>query len=160
MKIILWILLGIALIGLDQWSKLTIDQNFRGEENTYIPVIENVFHIVYVKNRGVTFGMLKDIPTELRKPILVVFPVGIVGLLTYFFIRARGKEALTSLCLTLIIAGAIGNIIDRIRLDYVIDFLYVNIGVMWWPAFNVADSVIVVGTILLSIQILQGKRVF
>jgi signal peptidase II len=160
MKIIVWIALGAALIGLDQWSKWAIEQTFRGQENTYFPVIENVFHLVFVENRGVTFGMLKDIPGWLRTPVLVIIPLGIVGLLLFFFIRQKGREKLTSLCLSLIIAGAIGNIIDRIWRGSVIDFLYFNIYVMWWPAFNVADSVIVIGTILLSWQIFRGKRVF
>ena len=62
--------------------------------------------------------------------------------------------------LIVILGGAIGNIFDRIFYGYVVDFIQVNIYIMWWPAFNIADSVIVIGMALLCIEVLRGKQIF
>ncbi|MFH1727454.1 MAG: signal peptidase II [Pseudomonadota bacterium] len=156
--IIYSIIIG-SLTFLDILTKQIIVKHL-GPGNNFIPVIKNFFHIVYVENRGVTFGMLRNIPEALRMPILVIIPVIIIFFLFYILYKLKGKEFISEIALCCILAGAFGNIHDRIRYDYVVDFIYFNLGFMWWPAFNVADAVIVIGTCLLSIEIIRGKKIF
>jgi signal peptidase II len=134
----------IFLSFLDQLTKYAIAHNLK---NNLIIVIQNFFHIVYIENTGITFGLLRDLPIALKKPILIFLPVIIMGLILYILYKTKEEEISTHIALSFIISGAIGNIIDRIRLNYVIDFLYFNLYFFWWPAFNVADACVVVGMV-------------
>ena len=142
------------ILALDQATKLYVDANFRLHET--VPVIRGFFHLTYVRNKGAAFGILAD--NAVRIPFFItVSIVAMLGIIWYLRqIRADQKLALFSL--SLIFSGAFGNLIDRIRLGEVIDFLDVFWQRHHWPAFNVADSAITVGVTLLFIEMWREDR--
>lgn len=144
---------GIGVL-LDQLSKLYIDNSFELYES--VTVLENFFHITYIRNRGAAFGILSD--NALRLPFFIVVSlIAIVGIIWYLR-HLRNEQKLSILSLGLILSGAIGNLIDRVRLGEVIDFVDVHWYNYHWPAFNVADSAICVGVGLLMIETWREER--
>ncbi|MGL5328289.1 MAG: signal peptidase II [Peptostreptococcaceae bacterium] len=133
------------LIGLDQISKYWA-LNYLKEVGS-IPVIENMFHLTYVENRGAAFGMLQNNQMVFVVVALLASIVGLYYLHTKKIHHISGKVGIL-----LIISGAIGNLIDRVRLGFVVD--YFDFRIIWEYVFNVADVFVVVGTILLCIYIL------
>jgi signal peptidase II len=132
-----------GIIVLDQLTKILIQRNFALHES--LEVIENVFHITFVPNYGAAFGILKD------KTFFFILTSLIVIISFLFYLKYVPKEKkVLRYALVLQIGGAVGNLIDRIRLGYVIDFLDFRV----WPVFNVADMAIVFGVGLLIYQIL------
>ncbi|QSQ09803.1 Lipoprotein signal peptidase [Koleobacter methoxysyntrophicus] len=132
-----------GIIVLDQLTKILIQRNFALHES--LGVIENVFHITFVPNYGAAFGILKD------KTFFFILTSLIVIISFLFYLKYVPKEKkILRYALVLQIGGAVGNLIDRIRLGYVIDFLDFRV----WPVFNVADMAIVFGVGLLIYQIL------
>ncbi|MDY6849416.1 MAG: signal peptidase II [Thermodesulfobacteriota bacterium] len=142
------------IVALDQATKLYIDHSFRLYES--VTVIENLFNITYVRNQGAAFGILSE--SAYRIPFFItVSLVAAVGILWYLSrLGADKKKAVFAL--SLIFAGALGNLIDRIRFGEVIDFLDVHWHQYHWPAFNMADSAITVGVALLLIDIWREER--
>lgn len=116
-----------------------------------ITVIKNFFNLVYVENYGIAFGMFKN------KVMFFIFTNCIISAVMAFMIyKFRYKSIPVTVCLSLILGGAIGNLIDRIRLGYVIDYLSFTI---FPPVFNLADSAIVVGAMLLSLLLIFNKDI-
>ena len=115
-----------------------------------IPVIENIFHLTYVENPGAAFGILQD-----QRWVFIIATVLTLGFIVWFLRNIDPDVKLLRCGLALIVAGAIGNLIDRILLGYVIDFLDFRV----WPVFNVADISVVVGTGLTILVILFYDRV-
>jgi len=147
-------IISIVIVALDQATKLYVDANFRLHES--IPVISGLFNLTYVRNKGAAFGILAD--NAVRIPFFItVSIVAMLGILWYVR-RIRNDQHLAIFSLSLIFAGALGNLIDRIRLGEVIDFLDVYWQRYHWPAFNVADSAITVGVTLLLIDMWREDR--
>lgn len=139
---LLWTLLIIAFVYLDQMSKYLAVIFLKGEAS--FPLWQDVLHLTYVENRGAAFGMLKDH----RWVFMIISTVAIIGLIAYLsFHHKDGK--LQSLSFSMMIAGGIGNMIDRIVLGYVIDFI--DFTLIDFAVFNVADSFVCVGVGLLMI---------
>jgi len=146
------------LIIADQLSKGAIQTNlFYGQS---IPVIEGFFSIAYVKNTGAAFGFLADGALILRQILFLFLPVVFCFWIFYAMIKSLKGPYYLSLAYALILAGAIGNLIDRFSLGYVVDFL-----LFYWkdernhfPAFNVADSCISVAAFLLMIDFYQQYK--
>jgi signal peptidase II len=114
-----------------------------------------VFNLVMVWNRGVSFGAFSDGSAAMGW-VLTGFALAIVvGLLFWLW---RAKDRLTAIAVGLIIGGAIGNVVDRVRIGAVADFLDVHIGNYHWPAFNLADSAITIGVGLILLEALLGER--
>lgn len=149
------LLITTALVlPLDQATKALIMARFKLYES--VTVIEHVFNITYVRNKGAAFGILSESPY--RIPFFItVTAVAVVGLLWYL-LRSRHGSAWLHASLSLIFAGALGNLIDRIRFGEVIDFLDVHWYQHHWPAFNVADSAITVGVALMLIDLWREER--
>jgi signal peptidase II len=127
------------------------------EFGSYVPVT-SYFNLVHVHNPGAAFGFLARAPESTRLPFFLgisVAAVGIIGWLVYK--AAAGKIAYVS-GLGLVLGGAVGNFIDRIRFGYVIDFLDFFVGTSHWPAFNVADIAISVGVGLLILDMIGEER--
>ena len=115
----------------------------------------NFFNIVFTWNPGASFSMLRGVG-ETAPIIMVVLTAFIIGLITYYlFARAPKYERAP---LALIVGGAIGNLIDRVRFGAVVDFLDFHIGGWHWPAFNIADSCIVIGVAWLLISFVLARR--
>lgn len=149
------ILAAVGIAVADQWSKAWIVARFNPYEAK--AVIVDFFHLVHIRNTGVAFGLLSNLDPKWVNPLLIaatVFAIG--GVIAYIhFLPRRGPAPFG---LGLILGGALGNLIDRARLGYVVDFLDVHWHHHHWPAFNVADIGISVGVILLLLDMLVGPH--
>lgn len=148
----LFTLPAVVIIVLDQISKLLIVRGMHIFES--IPVISGFFNLVHIRNRGMAFGLMNRPGSDFSFYFLVTATIVAVSLLVFWFSRLKNEERRLILGLSLILGGAIGNLIDRLRFHEVIDFLDFYIGPYHWPAFNVADSAITVGTFWVAINIL------
>lgn len=137
-----------AIIALDQILKNVL---IKALADGPITVIKNFFSLVYVENYGIAFGMFKD------KTLFFIITQSIISvLIVYFIYKFHNKSIPMAICLSMILGGAIGNLIDRIRFGYVVDYLSFTI---FPPVFNLADSAIVVGAILLSLIFVFNKEI-
>jgi signal peptidase II len=143
-----------SLLALDQVSKLVIYHTVPLHQSN--EVIAGFFSIVHVQNRGAAFGLLAHIPGAAH--IFLITSLIAIALILVYFHWIKEGEVWTPICLSLILTGAVGNLIDRFRLGSVIDFLDFHYHGWHWPAFNVADSSITIGVILLAIKILWGEK--
>ncbi|KMT21438.1 signal peptidase II [Clostridium cylindrosporum] len=143
-------ILGIIL--LDQFSKYMAKFFFEGGNDKVL--IEGMFSLTYLENRGAAFGIFKD-----QKFILIgLTAIVIISLIVYLY-RHKKITKLLRISLILIIGGAVGNLIDRIYLGYVVDFFHFYIkDIFDWPVFNIADISVVCGTTLMAIAILFSKE--
>lgn len=144
---VLFGLLFLLVVILDQTTKLLALRAF--EPGEIRSVIEGFFNLTLTFNRGVAFGLFADFGDGVRHLLLALSAVGALAAVVYFFVREYGHDLVGRSALVLILGGAIGNIIDRVRLGMVIDFLDFYLGEYHWPAFNVADSAICVGVFVL-----------
>ncbi|MBQ1194946.1 MAG: signal peptidase II [Clostridia bacterium] len=144
----LWIILLVLIIFADQLSKWLVVALLQGKESVY--VIPGVLRFTYVENDGAAFGMLDDH----RWVFLVLSTVMIIALIFYIVkYKPSSKWVMTSLIL--IVGGGIGNMIDRILLGYVIDFIdFCAFPQLWRWVFNIADSAVCVGTFMLSVWLI------
>ena len=158
MKKALFFFLSIVFIILaDQWVKLEILNRFDYGES--VPVILNFFSITYVRNTGAAFGFLATANPSFRVPFFLIVPI-IAMVVLGFLYRDLPKDArIRSMALGLVSGGALGNLIDRVRLGYVVDFLDFHWRNWHFPAFNVADSAITIGAICLILdELLRVRR--
>jgi signal peptidase II len=151
-----WILAIVFVIclALDQASKFLIKRHIPLHQAR--DVIPGLFAIVHVENKGAAFGMLANLPWS-GTFFIVISLIAIVFISVYFRWLKEG-EVWLPLCLALVLTGAVGNLIDRFRLGSVVDFLDVQYRGWHWPAFNVADSCITIGVLLLALKILWGEK--
>ena len=110
-----------------------------------ITVIPGFFNLIHIYNPGGAFGFLSGSPSELRHFFFVIASVVAMGLILFLYAKTPPGHGLLEFGLSLILGGAVGNIIDRIRIGKVIDFLDIYVKGIHWPAFNVADSAITIG---------------
>jgi signal peptidase II len=150
----LWI--SVVVVLLDQATKWVVDR-FMGLHETQ-EVIDGLVRLTYVRNRGAAFGVLSD--AELPYQAFLFAAVSLLALfaIAVYAWRLPTGSRIPRLALSLIIGGALGNLIDRIRLGYVIDFVDVYWRTHHWPAFNVADSCISIGVCLLVVDMLRAPR--
>lgn len=141
-------ILVIIVVILDQLSKVLTLKYLKPIRD--IPIIKNIFHLTYVENRGAAFGILQN-----QKLFFVVFSFLILGAI-WFYARNNKLNKVMKIGFSLVAGGAIGNLIDRIRLGFVVD--YFNFNLINFPVFNIADSAVVIGTILIGIFILKHDR--
>ncbi|HEY6872018.1 MAG TPA: signal peptidase II [Geobacteraceae bacterium] len=154
-KYIILAVVSATVLVIDQATKLYIDRTM--DLQTSITVVENFFNITYLRNRGAAFSFLAGFRYRLQFFIMVSLLASAVILAV--FRRLRPDQRFSAFSLSLIFSGALGNLIDRVRLGEVIDFLDAHWYSHHWPAFNVADSAICVGVFLLAIDMfLEEKR--
>ncbi|OGT97691.1 MAG: signal peptidase II [Geobacteraceae bacterium GWC2_48_7] len=147
-------LIASASLVLDQASKVYIDRSMSLYQS--IPVIDGLFNIFYIRNKGAAFSFLSNVSWRLPFFIMVSTVASLVILIA--LLKLRDDQKLAQVSLALIFSGAVGNLIDRIRLGEVIDFLDVYWRTYHWPAFNVADSCICIGVALLALDMLKEER--
>lgn len=147
---ILLICIVVGGIVLDQISKLLVVA-FLKPVGT-LPLIPNVFHFTYLENDGAAFGML----SEHRWIFMVISSVAILAIGVYLFRFCR-ESMLFRVSLAMIVSGGVGNMIDRIRLGYVIDFIDFRAFSFWKWIFNVADALVVVGCILIFLSVILDE---
>ena len=149
---LLW--LAPAILIIDQLTKVYVDRNFFRHES--VTVFENFFHFTYVRNQGGAFGILSD--SAYRLPFFIVVSlVAVIGILWYYS-KLQPEQNLLRYALALVLSGALGNLIDRIRLGEVVDFIDVHWYQYHWPAFNIADSAICIGVGLLLIDLWREEQ--
>jgi signal peptidase II len=142
---------ALAVVALDQITKLAIVHSVRMYDS--VPVVNGFFNLVHVRNRGIAFGMMNQHNLSFTFYFLFAVSLGAIALLLFWSLRLKENDTLTCVGLSLILGGAIGNLLDRIRLQEVIDFLDFYFGSYHWPAFNLADSAITVGTFWVAITL-------
>lgn len=148
-------LIALSVVLLDRLTKWTIAKDISLHDS--IQVIPGFFRLTHVENRGAAFGLFADSPTQWKIAMLVLFSVVALIVVTALLWRNSHSMMTTGIGLALILGGAIGNLWDRLLNGRVVDFLLFYVGQYQWPAFNVADSAIVVGAGLLAIEILFAK---
>lgn len=142
-----WFALAALVVLADQAAKALVLARFApGERLELAPF----FNLVLVYNKGAAFSFLSD-AAGWQKPLLVAFAIGAAAIVSVLIVR-RPSERLLCSGLALILGGALGNVIDRLRFGEVVDFLDFHAGAYHWPAFNVADSAITVGAVLLIVE--------
>jgi signal peptidase II len=151
-NIILSILPAGLIVIIDQITKIVIDNTISFHES--INVIGGFFNLVHVRNRGMAFGLMNRPDVNLGFYILVAATIIAVILLSYWLYTLKQGENSLRFGLSLILGGAMGNLIDRVRLGEVIDFLDIYINTYHWPSFNVADSAITVGTVFVAYNLI------
>lgn len=146
----------VAGVVLDQISKFLVVRTIPlGEQ---IPVIEGFFNLVFIYNRGAAFGLFSNLSPQFAWIFFIITTSLVLGVVAYLWWRLPGDQTLAAVGFSLIFAGAVGNLIDRIRLGQVIDFLDFHIGRYHWPAFNVADSLVCVGAGFLLWFIIREEK--
>jgi len=140
-------LLIALMVALDQYTKHLILADWTVGDT--VPVLPGFFSLTYVRNRGGAFGLMADLPEAWRVGFFVAFAVLTVAGLAWMLRETPREDLVQRLALTGVIGGAIGNLYDRVRYGEVVDFLDVYVRDWHWPAFNVADSFITCGVVLL-----------
>jgi signal peptidase II len=152
-----YVLLAIGIILLDLWTKHLVLQSFMLHESREI--IPGLFNLVFVQNTGAAFGLGARAASPLVPLLLNVGAIGVFFIVVVYSLRTAISDRLLQTGLHLILGGAVGNLIDRFRFGWVVDFLdvYVTIGGRehHWPAFNVADSAISIGIVLLFLDMFR-----
>ncbi len=143
-----WLGLSILIIILDQWSKLSVTATMQLYESIQIMPY---FNLTYVRNEGAAFSFLSD-AGGWQRWLFAGLALAISLIITVWILRLKKQELLLAVALSLVLGGAIGNLIDRIAYGYVIDFLDVYYQDKHWPAFNVADSAICMGVFLMLLE--------
>lgn len=142
-----YLVLAAAVIVVDAWTKALVSA--RIDLHEAIPLIPNLLQLVHVRNTGAAFGIGASSDSQIVPLLLNVGAIGVFCAVVVYTVRASVADLLLQTGLHLILGGAIGNLIDRFRLGYVVDFVDVYWRTHHWPAFNVADSAICIGIALL-----------
>ncbi len=146
--------LAVILI-VDQLTKWIIDRTMPLHYS--IPVIDGFLSLTYIRNTGAAFGIFADSHAAFRLPFLIVVSLVAIGFILTMLRRLPQQEKGLITALSLILGGAIGNLIDRIVYGEVIDFLDFYMGKYHWPAFNVADSCITMGVSITVYYLIKAK---
>jgi signal peptidase II len=141
-----------TIIFADQMTKALVQQKFFLGES--VPVIPGLFHLTYVRNPGAAFGMLAYAPEYIRTPLFFALPVLACFWLAYLIWSNRNTNLIHCLAYSLIFAGAVGNLIDRFSMNYVVDFFDFFWGTHHFAAFNIADSAISIAAMILIIDLI------
>ncbi len=145
---LIYILISIGILALDILTKYIAKTVFAVNE---IAVIKDILYFTYVENRGAAFGILQN-----KQWFFVIVTLLIIFAMLFYLIKYKPESKLLKLSLVFIMSGGIGNLIDRIRLGYVVDFIDVRI--INYPVFNIADCFVVIGAVLLCGVILFSKE--
>lgn len=149
-KYLLYVVALIAIV-VDQYTKLLVRNNMLvGETIIVHPVLRNIFDLTYTTNTGVAFGMFKEIG-----PVVSVIAILVVAIIIYYNNQLSERDIWLRVALGMQMGGAIGNnLIDRLFLGSVVDFLHIH----YWPIFNIADSCITVGVVIMAILMIREIR--
>jgi signal peptidase II len=149
-----WVLLifcfGILL--LDQWTKYVVVQKLTLYHR--IEIIQGFFNLTHVRNTGGAFGIFGGERGGLGSVLFIIVSLIAIGCVFFLLVKIKENEEMLALPFSLILGGAIGNLIDRLQYGEVVDFLDFYLSTYHWPAFNVADSAICIGIGLLALELL------
>jgi len=148
-------LLAALVVLADQASKWLVAARIPLHDS--IVVLPGFFRLTHVQNRGAAFGLFDDAPGEWKITVLILFSVLAMAVVAGLLWKNSHAMTATGIGLSLVLGGAVGNLWDRLADRHVVDFLDFYLGIYHWPAFNIADSAIVVGALLLVSEILFAK---
>jgi len=148
------LIVGLVL-ALDQLSKMVVMATV--PLHARVPVIAGFFDITHIHNPGGAFGFLAAYGERLRQVLFVAAAVLAIGLILYYYVHTPDTHRFLSAALALVLGGALGNLVDRIRFGKVVDFLDVYVNDLHWPAFNIADSAITVGIFIFTYHLIFRK---
>jgi signal peptidase II len=148
-------LIAVLVILLDQVTKRLVLSYLTG--GTVVPIIPEFFRLVRVENRGMAFGMFSDSSSSWSLYLLILISASAIGFLTTMIWKIDANERRLGVALALILGGAAGNLMDRLVYGHVIDFLDFYLTRYHWPAFNVADSVILIGAVALLLDLFAER---
>jgi signal peptidase II len=151
---LVWLGLSGAVVVLDQLTKWYATQQLT--LGVPVPVLP-VFDLTLLHNTGAAFSFLAG-EAGWQRWFFTVLALGVSGLIVAWLYKLPREQRWTGAALALVLGGALGNVIDRIRLGYVVDFIHLHYENWYWPAFNVADSAISIGAVMLALEILFGGR--
>lgn len=148
----------LALLGIDQLTKALIARSIPFQSSK--GVIPGFFNITHIRNRGAIFGFFSHSESRILFIFLTLVSLVALGLVIYYFFKTPSSQRFMKISLSVILAGALGNLIDRVFRGYVIDFLDFHIKNWHWPSFNVADACITIGAFLLIFNLVfkRGKK--
>ncbi len=143
---------SICVLAFDQVTKQIVIERFHLGES--ISILEGFFNLTYIRNTGAAFGILADAHPAFRIPFFIAVPLVALGVIFSIFRKLPSHSVFMASALAFVVGGAIGNLIDRIRLGFVVDFLDFH----WkfkihYPAFNVADSAILIGVFMILLDL-------
>jgi signal peptidase II len=151
-----WIWITLCAFLADRWTKLVVER--LTPVNYQKPVIPNFFSLVHATNPGLAFGFFADSNSPKVTAILSISALIVCMLLTWLLISNRAGGPVARTGVALILGGALGNLYDRVLYARVTDFLFFHVGHYQWPAFNVADSVITIGAIIVAFELVFSQR--
>ena len=149
----LMVTISSAVLVFDQITKVVVEKTMSLYQS--IEMIPNFVHITYLRNTGAAFGFLAGGRSPLRMIFFILVSSVAIGCISYLLKTLRPQQKTLIVSLSLILGGAIGNLVDRLRMGEVIDFIDLHWYHVHWPAFNVADSAISVGVALLFVQLMR-----
>ena len=147
-----YLAVSLGVLFLDQWSKGLVTRTMEVHQSKTI--ITDVFDLTYVRNTGAAFGLFASVDSSVKAILLNSIAVVVFLIVSAYALRSSHKSVRLQVGLALILGGAVGNLLDRVRFGYVVDFLDFSISGHHWPAFNVADSAICIGVGLLFLDML------
>ena len=147
--------LALLIVLLDRWTKELVAA--RIAMYSHIQIIPGFFRITHTENTGAAFSLFADSPSHWKTVLLIGFSLVAMVIVSLLLWKQTRTLTITGVALSFILGGAVGNLWDRVASGRVVDFLLFYVKQYQWPVFNLADSAIVVGAILLVIEILWGK---
>jgi len=151
-----YLAVSLAVLVLDQWTKGIVTRFFEVHQSR--SVIEGFFDITYVRNSGAAFGLFASVDSSVKAILLNSVAILVFVVVSAYALRSSHTSVRLQIGFALILGGAVGNLLDRVRFGYVVDFLDFFVSGHHWPAFNVADSAICVGVGLLFLDMLRGEE--
>lgn len=150
------IIIAASVVLFDQMTKWLVAQKIALHEN--VDVVPGFFRLTHVQNQGAAFGLFSDSTSEWKVAVLILFSIAALAVVSTLLWKNGNAMNATAIALSLVFGGALGNLWDRVSSGRVIDFLDIYYGSHHWPAFNVADSAIVIGALLLLSEIFLAPQ--
>ncbi|HSS45304.1 MAG TPA: signal peptidase II [Thermoanaerobaculia bacterium] len=151
-----YFLVTLFVLVLDQWTKGLITRAFDVHQSR--AVIQGLFDLTYVRNTGAAFGLFASVDSSVKAVLLNSVAVLVFLVVSAYALRSSHRSVRLQVGFSLILGGAVGNLLDRVRFGYVVDFLDFGISGHHWPAFNIADSAICAGVGLLFLDMLRSEE--
>jgi signal peptidase II len=148
-------ILAAVVILLDRWTKRLVASHIA--LYTHVQIIPGFFRLTHTENTGAAFSLFADSPSHWKTALLIAFSLVAMVIVSILLWKQTRPFTMTSVALSLILGGAVGNLWDRLASGRVVDFLLFYIKQYQWPVFNLADSAIVVGASLLVLEILFNR---
>lgn len=151
-----YLFVSLGIIALDQWTKWLVEIHL--PQHTAQPVIAGFLNLTHVRNTGVAFGLFASHGMNGGSWLLTLLGLAALAAVGIYFWFASPHDRLLLISLALVVGGAVGNLIDRMSSGAVTDFIDVYVGTWHWPSFNVADSAISVGIVLMAIDSFRSRK--